>query len=150
MKEIDDVEILLINNNAADAEIIIHALQQVKLSGKLVHLKTGEEGLDFIFGRGTFYNRGKRKFPKVIFLDIKVPSIGGIEVLRHIKANEITRVIPVVVLTASTEERDIINSYNLAVNSFVVKPADAAQFTKVVGDLEFYWLLINQSPMITD
>jgi two-component system, response regulator len=150
MKEVSDVEILLINNNDTDSTAIIGTLQDAGLANNIVHLTTGEEGLDYIFGRGQFYNKGKRKFPRVVFLDIKVPGIAGIEVLRHIKANEITRVIPVVVFTSSTEERDIVNSYNLAVNSFVVKPPDAKQFATIIMELAVYWLHINHSPLITD
>lgn len=142
------MDILLINDT--DSAAITGTLQDAGLANNLVHLTTGEEGLDYIFGRGQFYNKGKRKFPKVIFLDIKVPGIAGIEVLRHIKANEITRVIPVVVFTASTEERDIVNSYNLAVNSFVLKPSNAKQFAAIITELAVYWLHINHSPLITD
>jgi CheY-like chemotaxis protein len=116
----------------------------------MVHLTSGEEGLDFIFGRGKFYDKGKRKFPTVIFLDIRVPVIEGIEVLRHIKANEITRIIPVVVFASSIEEKEIINSYHLAVNSYVVKPAEVSQFAKLVHDIINYWLIVNHSPVITD
>lgn len=150
MKQVNDVDILLINNHAEDAAIIINALQQVNLANKLVHLKNGEEGLNFIFGRGSFYNKGKRKFPRVIILDITLPVIDGIEVLRHIKANEITRIIPVVVLTASNEEKDLITSYNLTVNSFVIKPSDTTEFTKVVCTLAQYWLLVNHMPTISE
>ncbi len=150
MKELADVEILLINNSITDIELIVHTLQKVQQNGKLVQLGSGEEGLDFIFGRGNFYNRGKRKFPKLVLLDLAIPGINGIEVLRHIKANEITRVIPVVVFTSCTEEKDIINSYHLAVNSFVIKPTDTAAFVSIIQQLVTYWLLINHSPVITE
>jgi two-component system, response regulator len=139
------VEILLVEDNPHDAEMTIRALKKVNLANRLIHLKDGAEALDFIFARGAFAKRQIENRPKVILLDIKMPKVDGIEVLRQIKANPDTKVIPVVIMTSSKEEQDIINSYNLGVNSYVVKPVDFEGFAKAVSELGFYWLITNES-----
>jgi two-component system, response regulator len=144
---IDQVEVLLVEDNVHDAEMTIRALNKVNLANKLVHVKDGEEALDFIFARQKFTGRDTQLTPKVILLDIKMPKVDGIEVLRRIKSSEIARNIPVVIMTSSKEEQDIINSYELGVNSYVVKPVDFEGFAKAVSQLGLYWLLTNQPPL---
>ena len=140
----NEVEILLVEDNTHDAEMTIRALRKVNLANNLIRLKDGEEALDFLFARGQFQDRDLMNKPKVILLDIKMPKIDGIEVLRQIKANEVTSMIPVVIMTSSKEEQDIVTSYKLGVNSYVVKPVDFEGFAKAVSELGFYWLLTNQ------
>jgi two-component system response regulator len=141
---LNEVEILLVEDNTHDAEMTIRALRKVNLANNLIRLKDGEEALDFLFARGQFQDRDLMNKPKVILLDIKMPKIDGIEVLRQIKANEVTSIIPVVIMTSSKEEQDIVTSYKLGVNSYVVKPVDFEGFAKAVSELGFYWLLTNQ------
>jgi two-component system response regulator len=139
------VEILLVEDNPHDAEMTIRALKKVNLANKLIHVKDGAEALDFLFVRGMYAERDINNKPKVILLDIKMPKVDGIEVLRQIKLNEATKKIPVVIMTSSKEEQDIITSYHLGVNSFVVKPVDFESFAKAVSELGFYWLITNQA-----
>ena len=141
-----EIEILLIEDNMSDAELTIRALKKNKLSNKLVHLKDGAEALDFIFAQGEFSDRKIENSPKVILLDLKMPKINGIEVLKAIRADERTRKIPVVILTSSKEDPDIKTCYELGANSYVVKPVDFDQFMKAVSELGFYWMLLNQLP----
>ena len=143
----NEVEILLVEDNINDAELTIRALNKVNLANNLVHVKDGEEALDFIFGKGVFADRDTHCRPKVILLDIKMPKVDGIEVLRQIKSNEATKTIPVVIMTSSREEQDIITSYKLGVNSYVVKPVNFEAFAKAISDLGLYWLIINQPPI---
>lgn len=147
-QEPNKVEILLVEDNMNDAELIIRALRKVNLANHLVHVKDGAEALDFIFAKGEFSNREIKKTPRVILLDIKMPRVDGIEVLRQIKANEETKLIPVVIMTSSKEEQDIIKSYQLGVNSFVVKPVDFKDFAKAVSELGLYWVLTNHPPLL--
>lgn len=146
MDQITDIEILLVEDNAYDAELTIRALNKVNLANRLYHVKDGAEALDFVFSRGEFAGRKTEKHPKIIMLDIKMPKVDGIEVLRQIKGNDATRFIPVVIMTSSKEEQDIITSYHLGVNSYVVKPVNFEGFAKAVGELGLYWLITNQPP----
>ena len=146
MKNTRGIEILLVEDNMSDAELTIRALRKVNLANKLVHVKDGEEALDFLFATGMFAGRLITELPRVILLDIKMPKVDGIEVLRQIKANEITKNIPVVIMTSSKEQEDLINSYNLGVNSYVVKPVEFQNFAKAVSELGLYWLLVNETP----
>lgn len=143
---VSDVEIVLVEDSMEDAEMTIRALSKVNLANRLYHLKDGEEALNFIFARGFFKERQNAKGPKLILLDIKMPKVDGIEVLRQIKSNEATKMIPVVIMTSSAEERDIIASYRLGVNSYVVKPVEFQPFVKAVSELGLYWLLTNHVP----
>ncbi|GAA4087322.1 response regulator [Mucilaginibacter panaciglaebae] len=143
----NEIEILLVEDNINDAELTIRSLKKVNLANNLVHVQDGEEALDFIFCEGKFAGRNKQQHPKVILLDIKMPKVDGIEVLRQIKTNEATKSIPVVVMTSSREEQDIITSYQLGVNSYVVKPVNFETFAKAVSDLGLYWLITNQAPI---
>jgi CheY-like chemotaxis protein len=140
------VEILLVEDNPNDAELTMHALKKAKFGNPLVHVKDGEEALDFVFCRGSFAGRRADDKPKVILLDLKLPKVDGLEVLRQIKGDERTRGIPVVVMTSSREERDVVESYQLGVNSYIVKPVDFQKFIDAVERLGFYWLLLNQPP----
>jgi len=142
----NEAEILLVEDSSDDAEMTIRALKKVNLADNLVHLEDGQEALDYLFGKGKYSSRELSKQPKVILLDIKMPRVDGIEVLRQIKLNEATRMIPVVIMTSSSEEKDMIASYSLGVNSYVVKPVNFESFAKAVSDLGLYWLLTNQAP----
>jgi two-component system, response regulator len=144
MKNIE-VEILLVEDNIYDAELTIRSLKKVNLGNKLFHVKDGAEALDFIFERGQYINEPTGR-PKLILLDIKMPKVDGIEVLRQLKSNEATRSIPIVIMTSSKEEQDVITSYDLGVNSYVVKPVNFDDFVKAVSELGLYWLITNLSP----
>lgn len=141
-----EVEILLIEDNPSDAEMTIRALRKSNIANHLVHLKDGEEALEFIFGTGIFDGRNTKNLPKVILLDLKMPKVDGIEVLKRIKADEKTKLIPVVVLTSSNEDPDISTCYKLGANSYIVKPVGFENFIKAVADLGMYWLLLNKAP----
>ena len=141
-----DIDILLVEDDSSDAELAKRALKKSSISNHLVHLKDGEEALDFIYGTGLFEGRNTSKKPKVIFLDLKMPKVNGIEVLKKIKEDEQTRSIPVVVLTSSKESKDIQECYRLGVNSYIVKPMGFENFTTVLNDLGIYWAQLNNSP----
>jgi two-component system response regulator len=141
-----EVEILLVEDNIEDAELTIYALKKAQLANHIFHVKDGAEALDFLFCRGEFEARSIEKPPKLVLLDIKMPKVDGIQVLREIKANEATRIVPVVIMTSSREEQDIITSYHLGVNSYVVKPINMPDFSKAVSELGLYWLITNQTP----
>ena len=141
---LNQIEVLLVEDNVHDAEMTIRALRKVNLANNLVHVKDGEEALEFIFAQGKFADRQPSDLPKVILLDIKMPKVDGIEVLKQLKSHESSKAIPVVIMTSSKEEQDIINSYQLGVNSYVVKPVNFESFAKAVSELGMYWLLINQ------
>jgi two-component system response regulator len=141
----DEVEILLVEDSMEDAEMTIRALKKVHLANKLVHLEDGQEAIDFLFAKGKYSDRQLTSHPRLILLDIKMPKVDGIEVLRRLKSDEVTRMLPVVMMTSSAEEKDIVVSYNLGVNSYVVKPVDFESFFKAVGELGLYWLLINRT-----
>jgi two-component system response regulator len=143
-----EVEILLVEDNPSDAELALRALRKHHLANNIVVVTDGEEALDFIFARGKFGDRSVENHPKVILLDLKLPKVDGLEVLRTIKGDPRTRIIPVVVLTSSKQESDIVESYRLGVNSYIVKPVDFDKFVAAVRDLGMYWLLLNQPPTI--
>ena len=140
----DEIEILLVEDNLNDAELTLRALKKNNLANKVFHVKDGAEALDFIFAKGVYAHRSIENGPKVIFLDLKLPKIDGLEVLRQIKSDARTKVIPVVALTSSQEERDVAESYKLGVNSYIVKPVDFEHFVKAVSELGLYWLLLNK------
>jgi len=144
----EQVEILLAEDNEADAEMTIRALRRKNLANHLVWVKDGAEALDFIFRRGAYASRPAGA-PKLVLLDLKMPKVDGIEVLRQVKSNEETRTIPVVMLTSSAEERDVVASYSLGVNSYVVKPVDFAKFVDEVAKAGCYWVLVNRIPGTT-
>ncbi|MHB8727249.1 MAG: response regulator [Casimicrobiaceae bacterium] len=139
------VEILLVEDSDADAEMTIRSLKRRGLANQLVWVKDGAEALDFIYCTGAFAGR-RNGHPRLMLLDIKMPKVDGIEVLRRIKADERTRSIPVVILTSSAEERDIIESYQLGVNSYLVKPVEFSAFSEVVAQLGMFWAVLNRLP----
>jgi two-component system, response regulator len=141
------VEILLVEDNPNDAELTMRALKKNNLANNIVQVSDGEEALDFIFARGAYSDRQMINGPKVILLDLKLPKVDGLEVLKAIKSDQRTRVIPVVVLTSSQEEKDIVESYRLGVNSYITKPVDFDKFVDAVKTLGLYWLLLNQPPV---
>lgn len=140
----EPVEILLVEDNATDAELCIRALKKRNLANHLVWVKDGAEALDFLAGTGPYAGRDCGSGPRVILLDLRLPRVDGLDVLRHVKADARTRSIPVVVLTSSKEERDVVESYRLGVNSFVSKPVQFEEFSDVVARLGLYWLLVNR------
>ncbi len=148
MNAINEIEILLVEDSVHDAELTIRALTRRHLANKLVHVKDGAEALDFIFGTGAYAGRNIEDHPKVVLLDLKLPKVDGLEVLRALKTNERTKVIPVVVLTSSAEQRDVVDSYQLGVNSYIVKPVDFDKFSKAVAELGCYWVLLNHVPEV--
>jgi CheY-like chemotaxis protein len=140
-----EVEILLIEDNASDLDLMLHALKRENLCNNIQIARDGEEALDFVLGRGKFAHRGPNSHPRLILLDLKLPKIDGLEVLRQLKQDERARFIPVVVLTTSSEERDMVRSYQLGVNSYLQKPVDFTEFCKMVKEVGFYWLLVNRT-----
>ncbi len=142
------VEILLIEDNPNDLALTLHAFKKNNLANHIHVVRDGAEALEFIFCTGAYANRNIENGSKVILLDLKLPLVDGLEVLRRIKADPRTQKIPVVVLTSSREERDIVESYQLGVNSYIVKPVDFEQFTASVRTLGMYWLLLNQPPLL--
>lgn len=138
--------ILLVEDNPADAELAIRALRRGRISNHIQLLEDGAEALDFIFCRGPYAERMITDHPKMILLDLKLPKISGLEVLKQIKSDPRTKMIPVVVLTSSAQDSDVIDSYKLGVNSYIVKPVDFEQFNKSVEQIGFYWVLMNRSP----
>ncbi len=145
MTGFEQVEILLVEDNPTDAELTMRALRKKNLANNLVWVKDGEEALDFIHCRGPYKDRVNGT-PKLILLDLKLPKIDGIEVLRDLKADIKTRTVPVVMLTSSQEERDIVESYQLGVNSYIVKPVDFDKFLEMVSQVGLYWSLMNKVP----
>lgn len=139
------VDILLVEDNLSDATLTIMALKNKNLAGKLLHVKDGAEALDFIFAQGAFSNRKVEDTPYVILLDINMPKVNGLEVLKKLKSDQRTSRIPVVILTSSNEDRDLIESYKLGANSYIVKPVDFDKFTEAVTELGMYWMRLNKS-----
>lgn len=134
-------------DNPSDVELTLHSLRTSKLSNHIEVVRDGAEALDFIFCTGSYAHRNIENRPKLILLDLKLPKVDGLEVLQRIKSDPRTSKIPVVVLTSSREDCDIVDSYKLGVNSYIVKPVDFEQFSEAVRQLGFYWLLLNQSPL---
>ena len=146
MRSKEEVEILLVEDNPTDVELTLRALKKNNLSNKVHVVTDGAEALDYLFATGDYKEREINKRPKVVLLDLKLPKVDGLEVLKKLKSDERTKNIPVVVLTSSKEEQDRIESYKLGVNSYIVKPVDFQQFTKSVQELGLYWLLLNELP----
>jgi CheY-like chemotaxis protein len=146
MKNLAPIEILLVEDNSADVELTLRALKKHNLTNNVQVVSDGAQALDYLFGTGPFAEKEHPPPPKVVFLDLKLPKVDGREVLQRMKADERTRMIPVVVLTSSKEESDIVETYKLGVNSYVVKPLDFDKFVEAVSELGLYWVLLNQAP----
>jgi CheY-like chemotaxis protein len=144
----EPIEILLVEDNPDDVELTLKALTDSRLTNRIQVVRDGAEALDFLFGAGAHAERRDAAPPKVVLLDLKLPKVDGLEVLRRVKSDPKTRAMPVVVLTSSREERDIVDSYKLGVNSYIVKPVDFEQFVNAVRKLGLYWLLLNQRPEV--
>ena len=146
MNDKSEIEVLLVEDSPRDAEMTLRTLRKRNLANNVVHVKDGQEALDWIFGTGDYAGRDPSHHPKLVLLDLKLPKIDGIDVLRAIRADERTRLMPVVVMTSSREQQDVIETYKLGVNSYVVKPVDFDAFSAAVAELGHYWLLVNQEP----
>ncbi|MDR8391266.1 response regulator [Aliifodinibius sp. S!AR15-10] len=140
------VQILLVEDNKNDAELAMRTLKKNNISNQVFWVKDGAQAIDFLFAKGEFSERNINHTPKVVLLDLKLPKKDGIEVLREIRNSEELKQLPVVMLTSSKEEKDMVKSYDLGVNSYIVKPIDFDDFTKAIKDLGYYWLVMNQSP----
>ena len=141
----NEVEILLVEDNPDDLELMLRVLQkELYMVNNIQIVRDGEEALNYIFRRGPFASRDPNGVPKLILLDLKLPKVDGLEVLRQVKANPSTRSIPIVILTTSKEEKDMVTSYQLGVNSYLQKPVDFSEFVKIVKEVGFYWLMVNQ------
>jgi len=138
--------ILLVEDNPDDIELTLYALKEKNIKNEVIVLNDGAEALDFLFGTGKYSGRDLTAMPTVILLDLNLPRVDGFEVLRQIRANERTKLLPVVILTSSKEEQDLVNGYSLGVNSYVRKPVDFNQFADAVSHLGLYWLLLNEAP----
>lgn len=146
----DSLEILLVEDNQDDMDLAMHALRRGKVANLISVVRDGEEALDFLFCRGPYAHRSFDHPPKLVLLDLKLPKVDGMEVLRQAKGDPRTKTIPIVMMTSSREERDLINSYNLGANSYIQKPVDFDQFRETVKTAGLYWLVINQPPVIED
>lgn len=142
------VEILVVEDNSDDLQLMLRALRKSKLSNRIQVARDGVEALDYVFCQGAHAERKIDNTPKVILLDLKLPKVDGLEVLKKIKEDPRTQRIPVVVLTSSKEQKDVVESYRLGVNSYIVKPVNFERFTEAVAELGLYWLLLNQPPRI--
>jgi len=144
----DNKIILLVEDNPDDVELTLRALKKSNITNEVLVMRDGVEALDYLFATGVHADRDISIMPAVILLDLKLPKVDGLEVLRRLRADDRTKLLPVVILTSSTEERDLIDGYKLGANSYIRKPVDFAQFTEAVHQLGLYWLLLNESPPI--
>lgn len=142
------VDILLVEDNPYEARLTLMSLEEQNISRNIYHVDDGAEALDFIFGKGNYTGRNPENTPRMILLDLNMPKIGGLEVLRRIKADDRTKTIPIVILSSSREDSDLVTSYMLGVNSYVVKPVEFDTFTKAISDIGSYWMLLNESSVL--
>jgi two-component system response regulator len=142
----DEVEILLVEDSDQDAELTLRALKKQNLANSVHRVEDGQQALHFLFATGPYANRNPRNGPRVVLLDLKLPKVDGLEVLKQVKADERTRTIPVVVMTSSKEDRDMVESYKLGVNSYITKPVEFEKFLEAVRQFGLYWLLVNRIP----
>lgn len=143
----DEVDILLVEDNPDDVELALHALRNENLANSIHVARDGEEALEFLFCQGAHAGRSFDQPPKLVLLDLKLPKVDGLEVLKRLKADERTKTIPIVILTSSKEERDLIKGYGLGANSYIQKPVDFEQFRETIKTVGLYWLVINQIPV---
>ena len=143
----EGIDILLVEDNQDDVDLALHTLQRERLANSIFVARDGEEALNFIFCRETFTHRSFEHPPKLVLLDLKLPKVDGMEVLKQVKSDPRTRTIPIVIMTSSKEERDLVASYNLGANSYIQKPVDFEQFRDTVKTVGLYWLVINQPPV---
>ncbi len=139
-------DIVLVEDNPHDAELTIRSLKRNKIANDIHVIPNGAEALDFFFATGKYEGRDVKITPKLVILDLKLPKVDGIEILRRVKSDERTKIIPIVVLTSSKEENDVVESYKLGANSYIVKPVDFQKFAESIRDLGLYWLLLNEPP----
>ncbi len=144
--ETNVIDILLIEDNPNDAELTLRALKKNNVANKVHLITDGAEALEFFFAKGKYEGRDVTSTPKVVILDLKLPKVDGLEILKRVKADERLKVMPIVVLTSSKEECDVIESYKLGANSYIVKPVDFNKFAESIKDLGMYWLLLNEPP----
>ena len=149
MLETETVEILLVEDNPADAELALHALKKSKVANHILHVRDGAEALDFMFCRGAYCGRSEANRPVLVLLDLKLPKVDGLQVLKQIKSDPRTMAIPVILMTSSKEESDMAAGYQLGVNSYIQKPVNFGEFQEVVRQLGMYWLLVNTKPPAT-
>jgi len=142
-----NVDILLVEDNQDDIDLALHALRQGKLANSIFVVRDGEEALDFIFCRGQYSQRSVDHPPKLVLLDLKLPKVDGLQVLKAVKGDPRTKTIPIVIMTSSKEERDMVESYNSGVNSYIQKPVDFEQFRNTIKTLGMYWMVVNQPPV---
>jgi CheY-like chemotaxis protein len=145
----EQVEILLVEDNPDDAELAVTALKREKLANRIEVVRDGEEALEFLFCRGRYSERSFKNPPRLVLLDLKLPKVDGLEVLKELKTDPRTKAIPVVILTSSREEQDLVNGYKLGTNAYIQKPVDFAQFREIVKKFGLFWLVINQAPPST-
>jgi two-component system, response regulator len=150
MSQVTAAEILVVEDSPEDLELTLRAFERAKLTNRIHIARDGQEALDYIFGEGAHAGRRIDEAPSVILLDLKLPKIDGLQVLRRIKSDSRTKVIPIVVLTSSAEQKDVVESYKLGVNSYIVKPVNFERFAAAVQDLGMYWLLLNQPPRVEE
>jgi two-component system, response regulator len=146
----EKLDILLVEDNQDDMDLALHALRREKLANNIYVARDGEEALDFLFCRGAFTDRSFEQPPKLVLLDLKLPKVDGMEVLKQVKGDPRTRTIPVVIMTSSKEERDLVSGYNLGANSYIQKPVDFDQFRSTVKSVGLYWLVTNQPPPLRE
>ena len=146
MNDYDNVEILLVEDNPNDAEMLMRALRKHNFLNRLFWVRDGAEALDFLRCTGAYAERNPAELPKLVLLDLKMPKVGGLDVLRYIKSDETSRTVPVLMVTSSNEERDVVECYQLGANGFVVKPVEFSNFTEAVAKIGMYWLMVNRAP----
>jgi len=146
--DVTPIDILLVEDNPNDVELTLHAFENERLANRIHVVRDGAEALEYLFGTGKYAGRDVTQAPKMVLLDLKLPKVNGIEVLRHIRTDPRTKLLPIIVLTSSREESDLIESYGLGANSYIVKPVEFDKFTETVSNLGYYWLVVNQSPPV--
>lgn len=142
----NDIDIVYVEDNAADAELAMRAFKKRGLTSRILHLEDGAQAIEFLFARGKYAGRSNASQPRLLLLDVKLPLVDGLDVLRQVKGDERLRTVPVVMLTSSQEDRDVNESYRLGANAYVVKPVDFDKFSQMVGETGYFWAVLNRSP----